>query len=391
MEAKHTIGKKRMRIFNSREHKAFNPRLTLLEKDKIVKSPSLLSPELMSSKQALDPTLNRSEGIKIKRKALLLSSEHTSLTPKLPLLEGKKGETVDSGSTRQLNEADNAIDEEDKVNATSEIPNLPLYDEVDNLPTSQINEADDAIGQEGKMSVVAEYAELHSSDNRVSSPINDIETASSNTATDIQLITLPNGIKLAFGHIVALAGDYYGVPEEPIIHTTKKGKDTRKCRRERFLTSHGTLAHAEYAKVKRESDELISIMKEEEQLIDEAIKNSREVSEKEFGDLNAKYDRVLGGSWIMGVPMKFGRMMKLAVQNFDHFQPFAREAYEIGHELALEKAREASRANKEIRKGIVHEAYSIEAFACHFLTDSFASGHMRYVWHFFFLGFHVCT
>ena len=126
-------------------------------------------------------------------------------------------------------------------------------------------------------------------------------------------------------------------------------------------------------------------------MIDEAIKNKRELSEEENNYLSEKYDRALGGTWAINKPIHFGRMMKLAVRNFDHFQPFAREAYEIGHELAMEKAREASHTNKEHQIEIAHEAYSIEAFACHFLTDSFASGHMRCVWHFISFSFHTCT
>ena len=71
--------------------------------------------------------------------------------------------------------------------------------------------------------------------------------------------------------------------------------------------------------------------------------------------------------------------MSLASNNFDHFMPFAREAYEVGHKLALEKAREASHAASGSEELILQEAYSIDAFACHFLTDSFASGHIRSV------------
>ena len=248
-------------------------------------------------------------------------------------------------------------------------PRLLQLDELDIGIAPPLNKTDDAVDQGDNVDGKFPPSERNSSD----------------AVKDNQLIKLPNGIELTFGQIVALAGDYYGVPEEPIIHTTKEGMDTKKCRKERFISSYGTLAHAEYSKIKKESEELISIMKEEKELIKEAIENRRELSEKESGYLNAKYDRALGGTWFKvngtSVPMKFGRMMKLAVQNFDHFQPFAKEAYEIGHELALEKATEASRADKGSKKEILHEAYSIEAFACHFLTDSFASGHMRCVWH----------
>ena len=71
--------------------------------------------------------------------------------------------------------------------------------------------------------------------------------------------------------------------------------------------------------------------------------------------------------------------MKLAENNHDHFQPYAKDAYIVGHELALEKAREASKVGNQEEKilRLLEEAYSIDAFACHFLTDSFSSGHLR--------------
>ena len=48
-----------------------------------------------------------------------------------------------------------------------------------------------------------------------------------------------------------------------------------------------------------------------------------------------------GGKWVPGVSLIFGRFMKLAANNHDHFLPFAEHSYLAGHELALEKAKEA--------------------------------------------------
>jgi len=91
-----------------------------------------------------------------------------------------------------------------------------------------------------------------------------------------------------------------------------------------------------------------------------------------------KWDKVTGGTWVFGVPVIFGRIMKLAQNNHDHFLPFAKDAYLVGHELALEKAKEASKVGqKEDKIRLLEEAYSIDAFACPFLTDSFSSGHLR--------------
>ena len=34
-------------------------------------------------------------------------------------------------------------------------------------------------------------------------------------------LTLPNGVRLSFGNIIAMAGDYYGIPNAPIIDPLK--------------------------------------------------------------------------------------------------------------------------------------------------------------------------
>ncbi|CAH3167314.1 unnamed protein product [Porites lobata] len=83
--------------------------------------------------------------------------------------------------------------------------------------------------------------------------------------------------------------------------------------------------------------------------------------------------------WFLGIPVIQGRKLELAENNYDHFLPYAKDAYLTGHQLAIEKAREASQypQDPELRKKLLHEAFSMEAFACHFLTDSFASGHIR--------------
>ena len=90
-------------------------------------------------------------------------------------------------------------------------------------------------------------------------------------------------------------------------------------------------------------------------------------------------DEITGGVWFLGIPVIKGRKLELAENNYDHFLPYAKDAYLTGHQLAKEKAREASQypRDPELRKKLLHEALSMEAFACHFLTDSFASGHIR--------------
>lgn len=211
-----------------------------------------------------------------------------------------------------------------------------------------------------------------------------------------KLLTLPNGLKLTFGQIICLAGDFYGIPKQPIIDASEKD-DVEKAtgRRKRFAAAYDTLANANFQDIKKELDQILKIMTKERKAVEMALERQeqkvavsdddgnvrivpKDVYDKLGNSLVKKWDTITGGKWIFGVPVIFGRMMKLAENNHDHFLPFAKDAYLTGHELALEKAKEASNVEQhERRMRLLEEAYSIDAFACHFLTDSFSSGHLR--------------
>lgn len=210
-----------------------------------------------------------------------------------------------------------------------------------------------------------------------------------------RLLRLPNGVQLSFGQIIALAGDFYGVPEHPIIDPSEKPEKRAVGRRDRFTAAYSTLANANYKDINKELNEILKIMTEERSKIEAALEskegkvaisddkgNNRTVPSEAYETLGhtlvEKWDKETGGYWAFGVPLIFGRIMKLAQNNHDHFLPFAKEAYLAGHELALEKAREATIArNLDQKIKVLEEAYAIDAFACHFLTDSFSSGHLR--------------
>lgn len=171
---------------------------------------------------------------------------------------------------------------------------------------------------------------------------------------DRQQLTLPNSVKIKFEHILALAGDFYGIPECPIIDPVDE-EDAGRYKQ--FMAAFNTIARAPDDKVE-ELHMLIAIADE--------------------NTADRKQDEITGGKWVGGFPVKPGRMLKLAMNNHDHFLPHAKSAYLTGHQLAMGKAREASQGNTEDEKTqLLQEAYAMEAFACHFLTDSFASGHIR--------------
>ena len=184
---------------------------------------------------------------------------------------------------------------------------------------------------------------------------------------ELKLLTLPNGLEIKFEEIVALAGDYYGLPNQPIIDPAFKDVDQEDSgRHQRFRDAYNTLARTPKNELQNELDKLLATLHKE-------IKTGVTVDA-------STWDEITGGVWVAGVPLKLGRMMQLAETNYDHFLPNAKNAYLTGHQLAIDKAREAanySEDDKEEQKRLLHEAFSLEAFSCHFLTDSFASGHIR--------------
>ncbi|CAM0117672.1 hypothetical protein [Rhabdochlamydiaceae symbiont of Dictyostelium giganteum] len=62
------------------------------------------------------------------------------------------------------------------------------------------------------------------------------------------------------------------------------------------------------------------------------------------------------------------------IYHSDLFAKNAEDVYQIGHTLALQLAKEASKTKSQEK---LKEAYAIDAFACHFLTNLFKSGHIR--------------
>ena len=177
---------------------------------------------------------------------------------------------------------------------------------------------------------------------------------------EFRKITLPNGVEVKFEEIIGLAGDFCGLPENPIIDPFKEEEEDF-LRKQRFRGAYDTLARAPKDELQKELDKLLAFFRKER------------VLDAETGD------EITGGMWFLGIPVIQGRKLELAENNYDHFLPYAKDAYLTGHQLAIEKAREASQypRDPELRKKLLHEAFSMEAFACHFLTDSFASGHIR--------------
>ncbi|MCC6128194.1 MAG: hypothetical protein IT584_03225 [Chlamydiae bacterium] len=161
------------------------------------------------------------------------------------------------------------------------------------------------------------------------------------------------GIVVDFGHVIALAGDFYGVIGQPIslLGGTLEEKEAR------FSAAFSTIERANSSQIKRLNAEI----------------------EKEYHEMRGSCaPHHCYGSRLIDANSSFkkikGDIDELLVDNSDHFADNARETYLIGHSLAC---REAAEAGRNQDKNKLKRAYALEAFACHFLTDLFAAGHVR--------------
>ncbi|MBN9378392.1 MAG: hypothetical protein BGO14_06990 [Chlamydiales bacterium 38-26] len=166
-------------------------------------------------------------------------------------------------------------------------------------------------------------------------------------------LMVKGAVQIQFAHIIALAGDFYGVPGQAI--SLPGGDDDQKTKR--FENSFNTLVKADNNEVRKL---LIEIKDECSQVKHSSLPHHCYSSQMiEGNDAKNKIKKDLKA---------------LLYDNSDHFSNNARDAYRIGHTYALKMAKEAGL--KQDLEGL-KLAYALDAFACHFLTDLFAAGHIR--------------
>lgn len=148
-------------------------------------------------------------------------------------------------------------------------------------------------------------------------------------------LPLPNGLSLTYGQVIALGGDFYGVPERPIADGASEAE-----RITRFTQAFDSLARLPAAK--EEAGQILAVMQEEIAAANQAIKDGRQPHEAydALGDsLSARWNRITGGGSFASDLFPLGRYLKLAASNWDHFGPWALLAYQAGHAAALQIGR----------------------------------------------------
>jgi hypothetical protein len=168
-------------------------------------------------------------------------------------------------------------------------------------------------------------------------------------------------VSLTYGDIVALGGDLYGTSTlEPISSGTTVDEQVRL-----FDDAFATLLSGNRAELSK----IMQIMDDETQTVLNAP--DPVAAFNQLGNtLYLQWNEATGGApaseGIIGMASNPGRFTSLAKQNLDHFGADAVAAYHAGHLAACR------RAGTDL-----DTALAMNAFADHFLTDLFASGHIR--------------
>jgi len=180
------------------------------------------------------------------------------------------------------------------------------------------------------------------------------------------IFQLSTHISLSPGDIIALAGDFYGAPNEvPICFSSNATKT--------FTEAYESLVSADPSEIKK----FLQGIEEEREMVMKALQNGIQPSI----ELNKKghipellWNGLLTKRTTVSLNFLDSRYVRLLAHNFDHFFNEARKAYRIGHEVAIATAK---RGGTEDDPKLLAKAFAQELFACHFLTDLFAAGHIR--------------
>lgn len=209
-----------------------------------------------------------------------------------------------------------------------------------------------------------EYAEHRYLGDSLLLPEHSEGQAGNNSAFYNPLI-LDNGVKLTYGEINGLAGDFFGA-------LTAISAGDAATRKKTFKTAFDFLATSPVGKKKAEA--LQKALANEVAEVNDAVEKSGgdpEAMNKKVQEVYSKlpFDLKLFDG-ITQQNQAGPVYTDLLKANVDHFGQWGRLAYNAGHACALEEAAKGGKQN-------LLQAYAMNAFADHFLEDNFASGHLR--------------
>jgi len=210
---------------------------------------------------------------------------------------------------------------------------------------------------------VNDQIEFNYAEHKMMGEMLSLKWSKTKSTSGTEELTLPNKVKLSYGEINGLGGDFFG-SYNPVC----TGKDfDQQC--QYFMDAFHTLG--ETGKALDEVDSLRRNRKEEVEAITNAVAEGKSTFEvykslKKDGvipGLSLEDEEISLITWKGEGPS----YLRLAQSNLDHFGKDAVTAYNAGHFCALKKAAE----------GHLETAYAMNAFADHYLGDCFPSGHYR--------------
>ena len=197
--------------------------------------------------------------------------------------------------------------------------------------------------------------------------LDDDSVPSQASFTAATLLTVGK-VQLPFGKIIALAGDFYAHFDDIATHEFEDAWPQLPKLTQWF-------AGGDYR-----STTLAGDTPENIKALLEAVERDQYQGQSAASEFLSQITDTLGGNFSVR------RYLALASQNICHFnspQPGrgydrseAMSLYLRYHKRALDQANAAQRSVGD-RYGDFLKALAIDAFGCHFLTDTFASGHMR--------------
>lgn len=179
---------------------------------------------------------------------------------------------------------------------------------------------------------------------------------------------LSDNLSMTYGEILAMP-DFFAL-EQPISSSSNESE-----RKQIFLGSFNTLIQSQSID---EAKNIIQLIHEEKDRVLAGIQQGKS-PEKIYQEIGHEFDRKYNCATGGGCSEKTwwlypGRYLDLLEVNIDHFNDHAMIAYQTGHQLALEKAVLAHQTGD---LQTLEMAYALNAYACHFLSDRFATGHIR--------------
>ncbi|MGE3919578.1 MAG: hypothetical protein AB7F64_01305 [Gammaproteobacteria bacterium] len=218
-------------------------------------------------------------------------------------------------------------------------------------------------------------------------------------------LELSDKTKIKPGLIVALAGDFYGDPEHPIsvdlTGPTPRMRDLSKPEEKEaaiaaFEVAYQTLSEAHDTKAAKKKfedyfkeiqavqlDPTIRQGIHEWEAYVKALDKGETPSIPRYKQVSELMERhSLAHNLNCHKHTRDGvfdsEYLRMLASNYDHFGELGQLAYQVGHEVALQAACKAHKASEpKEKKHLLHRAMGLELFAAHFLTDNYASGHMR--------------